>query len=104
MAFAPASPYMQWNATPGTLWLRFTLLDDGSEPLFLRWFRATTDQVTVYLPSTATNSQGGPWREHTLSATLPMKISQKVGLPPTEPAIDFALNSKPFVLGNCPTG
>ena len=68
MAFAPASPYVQWNATPGTLWLKFTVIDDGSEPLFLRWRRPTTDPVTVYVPSTATSSQAGPWREHTLSA------------------------------------
>jgi two-component system, sensor histidine kinase LadS len=68
MAFAPASPYMQWNAAPGTLWLRFTLLDDGGEPFFLRWFRVTTDDVTVYLPGAATSSQGGVWRERKLSA------------------------------------
>jgi len=68
MAYTPANPYMQWNATRGTLSLKFTLIDHGSEPLVLRWFRPTTDQVTVYLPSTATSSQGGPWREYALSA------------------------------------
>ncbi len=63
MPFAPASPYIQWNATPGALWLRFTLTDDGSEPLFLQWSRPTADQVTLYLPS----GQGGAWRERALS-------------------------------------
>jgi signal transduction histidine kinase len=68
MSFAPSSPYMQWNATPGTLWLKFTLVYDCSEPLFLRWFRASSKDVTVYLPSAATSSQGGVWLKRKLSA------------------------------------
>ncbi len=71
--FAPATAFVHWKATPGTVWLRFRLpdltpTDDGRQPLLLLWNRPTTDRVSIYLPSSEPSGQGSAWRERTLSA------------------------------------